>query len=205
MRQTAGIGLTRWENEVLATRGDRLALIKGSVAVGPSGFDIDVLQVVGVDAEGRMACHVMFHPEDEDAAFAELEARYLAGEAAPFAATWQEIVDGIDAINRRDLSAAPDHAVVDHSPQWLPAGTVSRNVGDLTELVPDLVVRATEIHRLDHHGAVMTVTCEGTSDQGSRVSWSNVVVGIAGADARTELFGDEQLEAALARFEELGR
>ncbi len=32
---------------------------------------------------------VVFDPDDFDAAYEELEARYLAGEAAPYAHVWQ--------------------------------------------------------------------------------------------------------------------
>jgi hypothetical protein len=201
---TAGIGLGQWQNCVLATRGDRVALITASVDVGPNRFGTDVLHVVEVDGTGRMTALVMFQPEEQDAAYAELDARYLAGEAAPYAEAWREIVDGIDAVNRRDLSSLDEHSVIDHSPQWMPTGTVSASIGLLVELVPDLVVRTIEVHRLDDHGAVMTVTCEGTSAEGLPVSWASVVVGTAGEGALTELFGEDQLDAALARFEELG-
>ena len=37
---------------------------------------------------------VMFDIDDVDAAFAELDARYLAGEAAEYAHTWSVIADG---------------------------------------------------------------------------------------------------------------
>ena len=51
----------------------------------PEAFRTDVLRIVETDAEGRLAARVAFDPDDLDAAFAELDARYLAGEAAPSA------------------------------------------------------------------------------------------------------------------------
>ena len=37
----------------------------------------------------------MFDPDDFDAAFAELDARYLAGEAAEHSHTWSVVADGL--------------------------------------------------------------------------------------------------------------
>ena len=43
------------------------------------------LSVIEIDADDRIAAYVMFDLDDIDAAFAELDARYLAGEAAAHA------------------------------------------------------------------------------------------------------------------------
>ena len=45
----------------------------------------------------------MFDPDDIDAAFEELDARYLAGEAAAYAHTWSVITEAYAALNRREL------------------------------------------------------------------------------------------------------
>ena len=42
-----------------------------------------MLGIVEIDADNRIAATVVFDPDDIDAAFEELDARYLAGEAAP--------------------------------------------------------------------------------------------------------------------------
>ena len=56
-----------------------------------------------------------FDPDDIDAAFAELDARYLAGEAAPHAQTWSAISGAYAALNRRELLATTsDWINVDH-------------------------------------------------------------------------------------------
>ena len=58
---------------------------------------------------------VAFDPDDIDAAFAELDARYLAGEAAAHAHTWSVIAGSYAAFNRRELPATtPDW--VEHRP-----------------------------------------------------------------------------------------
>ena len=66
--------------------------------------------------------HVMFDLDDIDAAFEELDARYLAGEAAAHAHTWSVITGGNAALNRRELPA--DHAGLrEHRP---PSGLIVR-------------------------------------------------------------------------------
>ena len=45
----------------------------------------------------------MFDPDDFDAALAELDARYVAGEAMVHAHTWSTIARGFAALNRGEL------------------------------------------------------------------------------------------------------
>ena len=46
---------------------------------------------------------VTFDPDDIDAAFEELDARYLAGEAAAHAQTWSVIAGVFAAFNRHEF------------------------------------------------------------------------------------------------------
>ena len=56
-----------------------------------------------------------FDPDDIDAAFEELDARYLAGEAAAHAHTWSVIAGAYAALNRHELPATtPDWVNIDH-------------------------------------------------------------------------------------------
>ena len=73
---------------MLATRGDRLVLARvrwegATATVGPS--EIEWLDVIEVDDHGERVAEVNFDPDDLDAAYAELDERYAAGEAAPYA------------------------------------------------------------------------------------------------------------------------
>lgn len=75
------VGLTR---EVLATRGERWVLARilwrgAGDAVGPS--ELEWLAVLGVDARGRRIAQINFDLDDRDAAFEDLDARYLEDEA----------------------------------------------------------------------------------------------------------------------------
>jgi len=79
------------EREVIATRGERLALARYrwrgmDELVGPS--DIDYLLVIEADAAGNHETVVIMDPHDLDAAYDELDERFAAGEAARYGAFW---------------------------------------------------------------------------------------------------------------------
>ena len=58
---------------------------------------------------------MIFDPDDVDAAFAELDARYLAGEAAAHSHTWSVIAQAYAALNRHEFPATtPDWVNIDH-------------------------------------------------------------------------------------------
>src|SRR5262249_56270338 len=72
-------------SELLATRGDRLALFRvrwegSDRSVGPS--EIEWLHLLEVDDRGDRIAGVTLDPDALDAAYAELDDRYAAGEAA---------------------------------------------------------------------------------------------------------------------------
>ena len=74
-----------------------------------------MLSIVEIDADDRIAARVVFDLDDIDAAFEELDARYLAGEAAAHAHTWSVIAGTYAAFNRHELPATtPDWVNIDH-------------------------------------------------------------------------------------------
>ena len=94
LRAVADIGVTNVTSTVIATRGERLVLIRFRFSGNdqrPEAFQIEVLGIVEIDADERIVAVVTFDLDDIDAAFAELDARYLAGEAAAHARTWSVI------------------------------------------------------------------------------------------------------------------
>ena len=69
--------------ETIATRGERLALIRSSWAASSALFgpsESDFLNITEVDEAGRRTAVVMLDLDDLDAADQELDARYAAGE-----------------------------------------------------------------------------------------------------------------------------
>ena len=118
MRATADVGVKDMTSDVIATRGERLALSRIRF-FGPRpaarGVPHRVLGIVEIDADNRIAARVVFDLDDIDAAFDELDARYLAGEAAAHAHTWSVIAEAYAALNRHELPATtPDWVNIDH-------------------------------------------------------------------------------------------
>ena len=118
MRAIAEVWLTNVSLTVIATRGERLILTRSVYSgrdQGSEAFHTEVLAVGEIDAEERIAASVSFDPADIDAAFEELESRYLAGEANPYARTWSLIAQAYSMLNRRELPPAKaDWVNVDH-------------------------------------------------------------------------------------------
>jgi hypothetical protein len=193
------MGHTFADLEVIATRGDRLALTR--FRAGGAAYEAVGLEVIEVDPDGRKTRGATFDEEAMDGAFETLESWYLEGEAAPFAEEWFRQTNNIAAMNRRDFSGLPASTVIDHSLQWLPQGSPEEAARPLIELVPDLAVRVVEVHRLDGRGAVVSVEMHGTNADGGPVTWS--VISVVAARGPTEIFSDDELEAALACFDEL--
>jgi hypothetical protein len=84
------LGASEWTSELLATRGNRLALLRVQFtgeAEGSGPMTVEVLDVVEVDADGRRTSLVVFDVDDTRAAYDELERRYASerGRAAEFA------------------------------------------------------------------------------------------------------------------------
>ena len=206
---TAAIGGEKIMSTVIATRGERLALCRSSI-VGrgeqSGAFRIEFLSVIEIDADERLAAHVGFDLDDFDAALAELDARYLAGEAAAHAHTWSLVAASIAALNRREHPATtPDWVNIDHR------RGISFAPGEVSALLanwnatPDLSNSIESVHRLNHLGAVVTSVTHETSQEGFEAEWRGISVLTIEGDLidRLEVFDEADIDAALARFEEL--
>lgn len=212
MRTVADLWTTKVMPTTIATRGRRLALMRLRFSgrdQGPETFLTEVLGVLEIDSDERIAAVVFFEVDDFDSAVAELDARYLAGEAAPYARAWQVITRAYAAVNRNEVPGmTPDSVFVDHR------AVLTAEREDLTgylpalwDLTPDVEVYVEAVHRLNELGAVMTHTARGTSQEGFDAEWRTVVVGVTDGDLyrRVEVFDESDLDAAIARFEELSR
>ncbi|WP_082959289.1 BTAD domain-containing putative transcriptional regulator, partial [Mycobacterium mantenii] len=205
------LGGEKITSSVAATRGARLALCRSTIFGHDrqSGeFRIEFLSVVEIDAGERLAAHVAFDLEDFDAAIAELDARYLAGEAAACSQMWSVVTQAIYALNRREiLPTVPDWVNIDHrrgpsfAPGELPALLASWN---LTHNLSSFVEAA---HRLNSHGAVVSTVSHETSPEGLNAEWRAICVLMIDGDriCRSEFFDEADLDAALTRFDQLSR
>ncbi|MGB5795687.1 MAG: hypothetical protein WBH51_07820 [Mycolicibacter algericus] len=208
MQAFADIDATRSTSMVLATRGERLVLCRTCISDEDhqaGGFRIELLIVVETNADKRILARVAYDPDDIDAAFGELETRYLAGEAAAFAHTWSVIAQIYAAYNRHELPAA-DWINVDHRRSTpFATGDVTAVIRAWRELTPDFSMHIEAVHRLNNFGAVITHTSSGTSQEGFDAEWRQIQLLTVEGDRinRCEIFDEADLDAALARFDEL--
>ena len=72
-----------------------------------------------------------FDPDDIDAAFEELDARYLAGEAAKHAHTWSVVAQVLRRINRHE-TPRDDTGLREHRPPQV----ITFAPGDLSRIRP---------------------------------------------------------------------
>ena len=208
----ADVGVKNSTSEFIATRGSHLVLRRFHTSgrdQRPEQFHVEVLDVIEINADERVAARVVFDPEDIDAAFAELDARYLAGEASTYARTWSLVAAAFAAINRHEFpELTPDWVNIDHRRgATFAAGDMTAYLNDLLDDTPDINVYSEAVHRLSNLGAVITQVGHGTSQQGFQAEWREIGIFAFDGDllSRYELFDAADLVTALAKFDELSR
>ena len=165
----------RATDRLLATRGDRLALVWMHLEVegfegvgGPS--ELEFVNVLEVDDHGDGVGRVMFDPDDLDAAHAELDARYARGEAAPYARTWENLVRPLRAAAARSWEQlasafAPDLVIEDHRPVGVltlrSRDAYVASVRALLDLRPDARLRVVHVLALDDRRSLIVLRWEG--------------------------------------------
>ena len=209
------LGLVVFHREFVAVRGDRLLLERRIFreADGPDAFEVEALFLVELDEHERICTFIVFDPSDLDAAFAELNARYAAGEGAPFADILEIGLGSYADWNRRDWPAlerrmAEDTVFVDHRPASL--GRIEGREALMSVvrelLTPDIRHDAVAVHAIARDRIVAEVVLSGTNTDGGEVElvYFTVARFRDGVMSRSERFASTELDAALARFEELG-
>jgi class 3 adenylate cyclase/tetratricopeptide (TPR) repeat protein len=209
------IGFRHWRSELLATRGERLALFRG-VTETEDAAALEFLLVTEVDGSGRGTSTVLFEPGDLEAACAELDQLYAVGEGAPFAATLEAIARLLRLIAARDWDRfgsmfAAEFVLEDRRPLgWGTLHALADFVGmnrAMVELRPDATFRID--HILDvAEGSLFFVGGWTGSDESGAFEIRSVVAWRLDADRRirhVELFTLDQLDEARARYAELTR
>jgi class 3 adenylate cyclase/tetratricopeptide (TPR) repeat protein len=206
---------SRWHATLLATRGERLSLHRTSfaaeVAEGGGALEADDhLSLTEVDRDGRWIASVTFDLADEDAAYAELDARWEVGEgtAHPAAAAWRRGL--VAALNPRDWDAvralyspavtARDHRLVG----W---GTLRglnaylEALRSMFALAPDARMRGNHL-RTSSRGLIIDSMWVGTRDGGAFESPFLAVVEIdaSGTAQCLDFYDPHHLGDAIARF-----
>ena len=165
--------------------------------------------VIEIDTDERIVARVTFDPDENDAAFAELDARYLAGGAAAHAHTWSVIARessrAQSARTPRDDTRLGD---IDHRQvQALAPGDLRAYLSAAFDDSVDNHLYVESVHRLTDLGAVVTHVAKGTSREGFDAEWRQIDAVTIDGDliSRYEMFDETDLDAALARFDELSR
>ncbi len=167
MRAIADLGLANVTSTAIATRGGRLVLSRVRFSDrdhGPDTVLTEVLIILEINADERIVATVTFDLDEFDAAFEELDARYLAGEAAAHPQTWSAVIAGLR--RAQSARAAGDRhrirsaSTIDRSYRFetVELATWIRGAWDIT---PDLSNYIETVHRLSNFGAVFA----------SRVAW----------------------------------
>ncbi len=163
-----------------------------------------MLSVAETDADGRLTAQVIFDADDTAAAFDELEARYLTGEAAEYVDLWSEIAQSYAAMNRHEIPATmADWVTIDHRVrESFEGGELTAYAHSAWDLIPDVTIRIETVHRLTDFGAAYTHVACGTSEDGFDAEWRMVVLlSTCGDSRRCELFDEADLDAALSEFD----
>ncbi|WP_456320078.1 BTAD domain-containing putative transcriptional regulator [Mycolicibacter senuensis] len=210
MRAVADLGVADLKVSDIATRGKYLVLTRSIFSFrdqDPEAFLAEQLDVGEIDSEGRIVANVSFDPDDIDAAIAELEARYRAGEAADHARVWSVIIDVYAMLNRHEMPAV-DWINVDHR-RGMPfaSGDLDAALRSCWDFTPEFRVQVEAVHRLSDFGAVITHYSHGRSPEGLEAEWRMIQLLTVDGDriTRCELFDEEDLDTALARFDELSQ
>ena|GEM_PF-2009695 len=218
-REIADGRAIRARSEIVATRGERLALTCSTVEfsdadVGPS--EVVFLLLTQVDERGTIVTAVRWDPEDLDAARAELDTRYEAGEATAHWPSWDVMRRFVRAIAHRDFAAVAalcGESMVEYDHRSLAVlGTTrggeawAQNFRVLADLSADTA------YRVDHfragargfhgHGG-----WHGTRAGGAYEIPLSAVIELddRGRIVRADIYDDDGIDEALARFAELSR
>ena len=168
-----------------------------------------MLGIVEINTDNRIAARISFDVDDIDAAFEELDARYLAGEAAEHSHTWSLIARTCAAFNQHVMPpTTPDWVNIDHRKVTAFApGDMTSYMRVTFDVAPDIKFYIEAVHRLTDLGAVFTQRGRGTSHEGFEGEWRDIILMSIDGDQfnRCEVFDETDLDAALARFDELSR
>jgi hypothetical protein len=200
--------------ELLASRGDRLAVARVSFTAGGDDagpMAVDVLDVVEVGADARRIALVSFDPDDLDAAYAELDRRFYAGEGSAHAEAGRALTEGIahrvwGAIQAQFVPTFVEydhrhfalHGTTRGSEAWV------QKVRALVDLAPDAAMRLTHV-RFAPGGALFQMSWYGTREGGDFEIPLLAVHELNAAHriVRADLYDADQVDQAYARFREL--
>jgi len=207
--------------EVLATRGDRLALFRvkfggsggahlaGGGSVGPT--ETEWLGLVEVDERGQRIVGIKFDRDDIDGAHTELTARYAAGEGASYQRVSTVMRAFGNAFAARDWNRlaelfAPDLVVNDHRllgwEQLRGPEAYVRAMRSMTDLASDVRLRADHV-AMSERAYIAITTWVGSHEGGAFETPSFVVAELdyGGRIRRIDQYDIDGRDEAQTRFD----
>jgi len=218
LRVVFDMTFSRWQGDLLATRGDRLALYRWHAEADDPSTGPVVVEYLGVnevDATGRAVVNLAFDADLLDEAYEALDARYAAGEGAPHAALL-----ATNALFRRASAARDWDTVAGLLPADFTLTSHRRVVGSVAigrdeylatrGAVDDLGLegdlRLDHVLRVSDTASVQVVTWFGTISGGLfEDSFVSFYLHDGERPHAIELYDLDQLDTALARYEALGK
>jgi ketosteroid isomerase-like protein len=173
--------------------------------------EVEMLDIFEVDAEGRVVAVILFDPDDRAAASTELIERYLTSGADGMSPA---LIEFRSALNAHDLGRAraalhDDFVLDDHRLARLGriegADAYIAAMAAAYELSADLSIHPLYVAATAPHGRVMVMRAAGTNTEGGEfeILYAALIAHRGEKIAMIEFFEPEDLDAALARFEEL--
>jgi ketosteroid isomerase-like protein len=196
----------------LATMGDRLALSRVRFSSDWQGteWEVELVGLYEVDAQGLILRNDSFSVEDRAEAFAEMEHRFVAAEGAESAAAQAPIVAFDEAFRRRDWKAlravlSDDFVATDNRPGWMGSSDRAEYVESMrvfAELSPDVASETMRLLAWADHGRVAMTRVRGT--HGDAGPFENVFVWMLrtteGKIEKIEVWPVDDAGAALENF-----
>ena len=209
LRAAVEVGAETISSTVVATRGERLALAHARAfnrGAPPGEVGAEWLVVAEIDSNERIVAIVVFDLDDIDAAYEELDARYLAGEAAPYAHIWTAITKVQAAYNRHEVPATTaDWVNIDHRPGVAFApGDATAYIGATYDVAPNVRGTSSCAPAGQSWGCRHRSSCwDLTRGLRFRMARGRPFAFEGDMVSRFEIFDETGLDAALARFDEL--
>jgi class 3 adenylate cyclase/tetratricopeptide (TPR) repeat protein len=203
---------SRWQFRLIATRGETCALIHALFSAGgASRIDVENLALVERDAEGRGVRLVVFDPDDFDAAYADLGARYAAGEGAPHAELLAHLLELQRAAGTLDVPALErllppgfrfrSHRRYTNDGAWLPRDGFLASLAALRKLGTRSQRLRLHHLRVSAHAVLADATRVGTREGGAfELPQIDVLTHDGQRVQQLEVFDEDQVDAAVARF-----
>jgi hypothetical protein len=213
MSRAASEWIALIQTSPIAIRGERLALQRlFASAQDPTSYEVELLLLTELDTEGRIVGVVHFDPENVDAAFEELDERFLASdEATELSRAGHDLLTAYNTREWERFGAlfTDDCVVVDHRPVsgGVMQGAEARilNSQELIALVPNLRMMILAVDRESASLMLARTRSAGTDELGNPVEFVNsVIMRSSGSQiSLLEYFAPEAINEAMARYEEL--